>query len=916
MHTRMMLASALVLLTPLSLRAQTWNGAGATDNWTDINNWNTGAVPANNGTATPNFAGSLRLTPTLNIGVDLNGINFTSNAGAFNIITFNGSVLTLRGAGITNNNPSVVQAISPTVQLGTSQTWGGAGGLTIAGAIALGANTVTIDSPATVSLGNAISGSGKIVKNGAGALVLTGNNGSFTGGVTHNAGILAVGINAGLGTGALTINGGTFEGTGGARSLANAVQVNGDFGILTGTAVTFTGAVTINGLRTLTNNISNLAISGSLGKSTADSELTLAGTGNLTLSGTALNLGTSLRQNSGTLTATGLINSAGNTLTQNAGTFTGSLINRGTFVLNGGTHSGNISNEAGGHATLNANVTLTAALNNAGTLRVGGGRTLTFGTQLLNNTGSLELAGGTLASSGATTFTSSGILSGFGTISTNNSAFTNSGQLQVSGGNLTLTGNQSFANSGTISVPTGRQLIWTSTTSFNNQGLVQLAGGGFSGTGSLANAAGGEIRGTGSIGSPLTNSGGLVRALAGDPLTITNLAGNNTAGGELRVDDGATMNVQSAFNSSSSVVLAGANAALNLNSLTNSGTLRGAGRVTGNVLNSGVVRAEGGTLTFASAGNTNTAAGRLEATSGSQLFYTQGLGSNTGLVALTGGSFDNNSAVLTNPGRIEGYGTVRTGGLTNTGVISVAGSLDVLGSVNNSNLVTTTSGSIVRFYGPVSGAGSYTGTGTVAFLAAFAPGASPANVNFGGDVALDAASNLQIELGGNTPGTQYDKLTIAGDATLGGTLDVSLINGFVPAIGSTFQILSAAGGVSGTFANSTLPALPGRSWRLNYLPTAVSLAVVLAGDYNNDGKVDAADYSRWRDTLGQTGAALAADGNGNGLIDAGDYNVWKSNFGQTAGAASAAPVPEPHTLMLLAVALACTLRRTGRFSGQ
>ena len=71
----------------------------------------------------------------------------------------------------------------------------------------------------------------------------------------------------------------------------------------------------------------------------------------------------------------------------------------------------------------------------------------------------------------------------------------------------------------------------------------------------LSNNVGGEIRGGGAVQAPLANAGGLVRASGPDPLVITNLSGNNTAGGELRVDEGATMNVQSAFNSSGTIVL-------------------------------------------------------------------------------------------------------------------------------------------------------------------------------------------------------------------------------------------------------------------------------------------------------------------------------------------------------------------------
>jgi hypothetical protein len=58
---------------------------------------------------------------------------------------------------------------------------------------------------------------------------------------------------------------------------------------------------------------------------------------------------------------------------------------------------------------------------------------------------------------------------------------------------------------------------------------------------------------------------------------------------------------------------------------------------------------------------------------------------------------------------------------------------------------------------------------------------------------------------------------------------------------------------------------------------------VLFGDYNRNGTVDAADYTTWRDTLGQTGLTpySGADGNGDGMIGPEDYQVWKDHFGQT-----------------------------------
>jgi autotransporter-associated beta strand protein len=80
----------------------------------------------------------------------------------------------------------------------------------------------------------------------------------------------------------------------------------------------------------------------------------------------------------------------------------------------------------------------------------------------------------------------------------------------------------------------------------------------------------------------------------------------------------------------------------------------------------------------------------------------------------------------------------------------------------------------------------------------------------------------------------------------------------------------------------------------------------LAGDFNNDGYVDAADYSLWRDNEGAVEGTLENVGEVLGVIGSEHYDLWASNYGATiyaAASTSAVAIPEPHASALLLLAL-------------
>ena len=148
------------------------------------------------------------------------------------------------------------------------------------------------------------------------------------------------------------------------------------------------------------------------------------------------------------------------------------------------------------------------------------------------------------------------------------------------------------------------------------------------------------------------------------------------------------------------------------------------------------------------------------------------------------------------------------------------------------------------------------------------------------------------------------------------------MNSYTPVNGDNFHIVTAGGGVTGTFATVNLPTLPGVTWDLDYNPNSVSLTALVAApandaDFNGDGTIDAADYVTWRKYNGSvpngSGTQQNGDANGDTNVDGLDYNEWVKTFGNASpGSGGGGAVPEPASLAMLLIGLAAFAARRSR----
>ncbi|MBS0633782.1 MAG: autotransporter-associated beta strand repeat-containing protein [Verrucomicrobia bacterium] len=613
------------------------------------------------GTGTFTFAGgevSAASTRSIANATALTGNGTVGGAANF---TFTGGITQSGGnqtLSITNTGVTTISTTALTLsELNAARTLtldvdGASGGLVVSGVIQDGSGT----------------GADSLVKNGGGALTLSGAN-TFTGGATLNAGNVTIGNNAAFGTGTLTLGGANLT-IASDYTLTNALSLAGN---TTVTGQSFTDLVFSSNSISASSGTLSLANTSGSGATTVG----FSGSGFTFSGGVALGDFTELRllNTSGTQTYSGVISGTGLVRMNGAG---------GTAVLNGSnTFSGGITLDAGTVNAGNDNALGTGTLTlHGGTLTADASRTFANDFAL---TGSSTIAGGNGVDF---TFTSDTIGGNSGTLTLDNTADTGRMSVGFSGSGFTLARAINLSDAATE-------------LRFSNTSGTQTFSAAISGTGTVRRDAAG---GTTVLSATNTYSGGTT--VAGGTLALGSNAALgsgtvNLAGGTLQGDGTTTRTIANALTLTGNSTLGGA-AILNLTG----GLAQSAGSYSLNITNTAATTLSGNAVTIAADGSPRTltlnvdgASGGLTVSSivqnGSGVGTLAKDGAGTATLTNSGNSFT--GGVIVNNGILAGTGNTATGGFTAFGNYSGLGSPTNVITVNNGGSLavssTNTSGS-------------------------------------------------------------------------------------------------------------------------------------------------------------------------------------------------------------------------------
>ena len=715
-------------------------------------------------------------------------------------LVMNGGQLIIRSGGSLSLNSSNFQMNAGTLEVDTggSLTVQSGSTVSIGGGTLDSAGNITIQSGGTLAIG---SGAFFIINGGS-------INGDSSSGV-QNSGQTTVNVSGSVTSSAYFNNqtsSSTLEVQSGTFSITGGGSANGPITIDSGAILDFPS-----------------------GSYTMGTSGTVSGAGTLQVSGGTLSIGGVTSPNGFTLTA-GTLKGAGflttNAMTWSGGTITGS---GGTQLNGGGSGLWDAANADlildGRAFNVYGSVSYTATANslyltNDAMLSV-------FGTFDFQADGSIEDGGvggtvnvapnGFLLKSGgsgtSTIFTPSNntatVLAAIGTLefagdgSHSGNFFTSSGAtLAFSAPSTSLGG--FMGGDGTFSFPSGSTNV---TGTYSVTGLTSISGGNLD-IGTTASTKDFTFTsGTLSVGSQFTMTG-----------TGTWSGGTINGSDTFDVASGATLTID----------CANLNAALSGAQLLNEGTVNYTATVAG-----------GNNLVLTNATITNK--GLFDIQTDQPIVAGVFVGSTHGRPVALGSSFIDNQSGATFQ-KSAGSGTTDIGPIfTNEGtVLALSGTMNFTGSYTQNSGTTTlgpggisTATALQLLGGVLNGAGTL--TGDLFNKAEVSPGGSSnaGTINVTGSYTQDPAGTLTIEL---ASASSFDQLTTGGAATPGGTLNASLIGGYIPLNGATFPVFTFASR-SGDFAAKNLPTFSGThgSFTANYTPTELDLTAVVTPQSANVG---------------------------------------------------------------------------------
>lgn len=258
---------------------------------------------------------------------------------------------------------------------------------------------------------------------------------------------------------------------------------------------------------------------------------------------------------------------------------------------------------------------------------------------------------------------------------------------------------------------------------------------------------------------------------------------------------------------------------------------------------------------------------------------------NDGLVELRGNTVFNVSGGLSGSGRIVITGTQNQ--VSVVGVYTQNGGEVDLGSDGGSGIDSFTLKAQAHIYdgsSKIKGTGTIEGNVTIT-SGTIAPGASPGQVTVDGDLTLEDESILDIEIGGKTPVSGFDRVRqINGSAgvVIGGELVVRVIGSFYDTIQAAdeFAIVTSEHPLNGLFSNvvsgERLVTSDGRG---SFIVTYTGQQVVLSG-FEVIPETFSSWLSRYEIPTGQDGAL--DDPNGDGITNLEAYARGISPVGATS----------------------------------